>query len=262
MIAAQAVLAADGIPLHYGDERREYHAALEAAVLMDRSHEGRFEIEGRDRLEVMHRISTNDLTSLQPGGGRPTIFTNANARILDRATIYNRGERALVLTEPGRGEALRHYLQRNIFFNDEARLIDLSESTRQFVLHGSNADAIGLRLAPDLAPMHVTDRQIAGAKVVIMRDKPISGSHWRMVVPKEQADLVWDAILSLGAADGLIPAGSLTYGVLRIRAGRPGAGRELTTDYIPLELGLWDEVSFTKGCYTGQEIIARMESRG
>ena len=64
-------------------------------------------------------------------------------------------------------------------------------------------------------------------------------------------------------AHGLtIPAGSLTYNVLRIRAGRPGVGHELSTDYIPLELGLWDEVSFTKGCYTGQEIIARMESRG
>ncbi|HVU14814.1 MAG TPA: hypothetical protein VHD90_26245 [Phototrophicaceae bacterium] len=262
MIASQAVLAADGIPLHYGDERREYHAALEAAVLMDRSHEGRFEIEGRDRLNVMHRISTNDLTSLQPGEGRPTIFTNANARILDRAMVYQHGERALVLTEPGRGEPLRHYLQRNIFFNDEARLIDLNGSTRQFVLHGPHADAIGLRLAPDLAPLHMTEAQIAGANVVIARDKPINGGHWRVMVVSEQSASVWDALLALGAADGLIPAGSLTYGLLRIRAGRPGAGRELTTDTIPLELGLWDEVSFTKGCYTGQEIIARMESRG
>src|SRR6185295_4976010 len=69
---------------------------------------------------------------------------------------------------------------------------------------------------------------------------------------------VWAELLTLG----LIPAGSLTYNRLRIRAGRPGVGHELTQDYIPLELGLWDEVSFTKGCYTGQEIIARMESRG
>jgi aminomethyltransferase len=52
------------------------------------------------------------------------------------------------------------------------------------------------------------------------------------------------------------------YNILRIRAGSPGAGRELSEEYIPLELGLWDEVSFAKGCYTGQEIIARMESRG
>ena len=104
---------------------------------MDRSHEGRFEIAGSDRLDLLHRISTNDLLTLDAGEGRPTLFTNAIARILDRATIYHRGERALVIAEPGRGEALRRYLQRNIFFNDDARLIDLASTTRQFVLHGA-----------------------------------------------------------------------------------------------------------------------------
>ena len=68
-------------------------------------------------------------------------------------------------------------------------------------------------------------------------------------------------LLQSGASAGLIPAGSLTYNSLRIRSGRP-AGLELSADYLPLEVGLWDEISFSKGCYTGQEIIARMESRG
>ena len=257
-----ATLAADGIPLHFGDLSGEYHAALENAVLMDRSHEGRFEITGRDRFEIPHRISTNDLLTLENGEGRPTIFTNAIARILDRATIYNRGESALVITEPGRGEGLRRYLQRNIFFNDEARLNDLAGTTRQFVLHGAHADAVGAHFAPALAPLHIIDAHIAGASVVILRDKPLIGGHWRLIVPNEAAEQVWNTLLAAGAERGLIPAGSLTYNVLRIRAGRPGVGRELTTDFLPLELGLWDEVSFTKGCYTGQEIIARMESRG
>ncbi len=99
--AQGATLANDGIPLHFGDQRREYRAALDAAVLMDRSHEGRFEISGRDRLDLMHRISTNDLLSLSDGAGRPTIFTNPNARILDRALVFNRGDRALVHRRAG-----------------------------------------------------------------------------------------------------------------------------------------------------------------
>ncbi len=253
----EAVLAADGIPLHYGDQQREYQAALRDAVVMDRSHEGRFEVAGRDRLDLMHRISTNDLLSLAEGEGRPTLFTNANGRILDRAVVYRRGERALVIAEPGRGDALRRYLQRNIFFNDDAQLSDLAPSTRQFVLHGATADAVGECFAPGLAAMHSADAVIAGVPVVIARDQPISGGHWRLIVPNEGADAVWAAL----EADA-VPAGSLTYTLLRVRAGRPGVGHELTPDYIPLELGLWDEVSFTKGCYTGQEIIARMESRG
>jgi folate-binding Fe-S cluster repair protein YgfZ len=172
-----AVLADDGIPLHFGDQRREYHVALTAAVVMDRSHEGRLEIAGRDRLELPHRISTNDLLTLQPGEGRPTIFTNANARILDRATLFHRGETTLVLTEPGRGEALRRYLQRNIFFNDEVRLSDLAGSTRQFVLHGANADVVGRLFAPELAPLHSAEVEIAGVPIVIMRDKPLCDGH-------------------------------------------------------------------------------------
>lgn len=258
--ARGAVVAADGIPLHYGDARNEYHAALTSAVLMDRSHEGRFEITGSSRLDLLHRISTNDLLSLEPGEGRPTIFTNAVARILDRATIYHRGETALALTEPGRGVPLRGYLQRNIFFNDDARLRDIADSTRQFVIHGVNAGAVGETLAPELAVMHSADVEIAGVPVVITRDKPLIGGHWRLIVPNEGAATIWDALLE--SNENLTAAGSLTYNVLRIRAGRPGVGHELSTEYLPLEVGLWDEVSFTKGCYTGQEIIARMESRG
>mgnify|MGYP002682561838 CR=1 FL=1 len=66
-------------------------------------------------------------------------------------------------------------------------------------------------------------------------------------------------LLSLG---GFTAIDEDAYDYLRIEAGRPRFGRELTLDYIPLETGLWDDVSFSKGCYTGQEIIARMESRG
>jgi len=259
-VARGAVLAADGIPLHFGDEHREYHAALTNAVLMDRSHEGRFEIAGSSRLDLLHRISTNDLLTLAPGEGRPTIFTSAIARILDRATIYHRGETALVIAEPGRGTPLRAYLQRNIFFNDDARLQDRADATRQFVIHGAKADDVGSRLAPELAPLHCSEISIAGVPVVIARDKPLVGGHWRLIVPNDGAAEVWDALLDANA--NLVPAGSLTYNVLRIKAGRPGVGHELSTEFLPLEVGLWDEVSFTKGCYTGQEIIARMESRG
>lgn len=259
-----AEIAPDGIPLHFGDLRAEYHAALESAVLMDRSHEGRFEARGRDRFNVVHRISTNDVLNMAQGEGRPTIFTNPTGRIIDRIMMVNRGETALIMTEAGRGNAVLNYLQRQVFFNDEAIFADLAPSTRQFVLHGPKADAIvealvgGTSQLPDL---HSIETSIAEVPVFVGRRKPVSGTHWALIVPAEQAEQVWLKILEQGAAIGLIPAGSLAYNALRIRAGRPAAGRELTQDFIPLEAGLWDEVSFTKGCYTGQEIIARMESR-
>ena len=98
LIEQDAHLAVDGIPLDFGDLAAEYDAALSRAVVMLRSHEGRLELTGRDRLEVMHRMSTNDLNGLAPGQGAPTIFTSPTARILDRATVYHRGERVLVIS--------------------------------------------------------------------------------------------------------------------------------------------------------------------
>lgn len=260
-----AALAGDGIPLHYGDRRGEYEAALNAAVLMDRSHEGRLRLEGRDRLAIPHRLSTNALETLPEGGCAPTLFTNPNARILDRVTVCVRGEAALMLTEPGRGEAVIAHLRRSIFFNDDLRLSDLRPAARQFVLIGPRAAAVMARLGAAAEPLSACDVTPAGAAVTVLRDKALGGDPagdlWRLIVPEAAAAQVWTDVCAAGGDDGLRPAGSLTYHALRVRAGRPGVGAELSAEYLPLEVGLWDEISFAKGCYVGQEIIARMESR-
>ncbi|MBL8133823.1 MAG: folate-binding protein YgfZ [Anaerolineae bacterium] len=260
-----AALAGDGIPLHYGDRRGEYETALSAAVLMDRSHEGRLRLDGRDRLAIPHRLSTNALEALPDGGCAPTIFTNPNARILDRVTVCRRGEAALMLTEPGRGEAVTAHLRRSIFFNDDLRLSDLRPAARQFVLIGPRAAAVMAQLGAAVDPLTACDLTLAGTVVTVLRDKSLGGDPagdlWRLIVPEAAAAQVWTAVRAVGAHEGLRPAGSLTYHALRVRAGRPGVGAELSVEYLPLEVGLWDEISFTKGCYVGQEIIARMESR-
>lgn len=261
-LALGASLAPDDIPLHYGDLAGEYRAALEHAVVMDRSHEARLRLNGQQRLDLLHRISTNDINSLSPGAGTPTVFTDAAARILDRVTVYHLGEHALMLGEPGRGAPLMAFLGRSIFYGDDVRPLDLSQSHCLLDIHGPQASALLPGLWPDTAPtpdqVRAASTTVAGVRVTVASRKPASGSRWSLLVPQDSAPTVWDALL----AAGLTPAGSLTYNTLRIRAGLPGTGRELSASYLPLEVGLWDEVSFAKGCYTGQEVIARMESRG
>ncbi len=258
------IIASDGIPLHFGDQKAEYEAAQNAVILTDRSHEGRLETTGRDRLEIIQRISTNDVGHMAGDEGRPTILTTPTGRIIDRLVAYNHGEKALITTEPGRGSVVRDFLQRQIFYNDEMRIQDLSTSTKQFALHGPQAEAIVQLFASQAGKksyLECVDAIIDGTAVSFLKRKPLVGTQWVVIVPNDKAINVWQAILAVGQQFGLQPAGSLTLNVLRIEAGRPGVGRELSTDFIPLEAGLWDEVSFKKGCYTGQEIIARMESR-
>ena len=141
-----ARLAPDGIPLDYGDPSAEYAAADGAAILLDRSHEGRILVSGADRLNLVNRMSTNDLAALAVDEGRSTVFTDANARILFRAECLQRPEGLLLISEPGQGQALANFLRRNIFFGDKAGVEDRTAASAQFAIHGRRADEIAAAL--------------------------------------------------------------------------------------------------------------------
>lgn len=256
-----ATLAPDNIPLHFGDLNAEYHAALNSAILLDRSHEGRLELSGKDRFELLNRISTNDLMNMKLGESRPTIFTNSNGRIIERAVVFNWTEDSLLLINgPGRGQFLEKYLQSQIFFNDDVQMRNLSTSHYVFTLHGTKVDEIIAHIA-DKEVADGFQTTIAETKIFFGQAKPYQGSHWIVITPTESAPTIWQELMNIGQQFDLRPAGGLTYNTLRIRSGIAGYGREITDEFIPLEVGLWDEVSFNKGCYKGQEIIARMDSR-
>lgn len=259
-----ARLAPDRIPLDYGDLAAEYAAAEAGAILLDRSHEGRILLRGRDRFELVNRMSTNDVSALPPNEGAPTVFINANARILFRASCFNLERGLLLISEAGQGEALANYLRRNVFFGDQVSVEDISADTAHFALHGKNADEVVLAFAPEarqIPPLGGAEVESETGEFILARRKSICGGHWIVIASDDEALPLHRRLRQSGAEAGLIPAGSLIYNSLRIRSGRP-ASPELSLDYIPLEVGLWDEISFSKGCYTGQEIIARMESRG
>jgi folate-binding protein YgfZ len=98
---------------------------------------------------------------------------------------------------------------------------------------------------------------VAGSSVLVARKKPLGGNGFMLLIEAAALDAVRDALLSAGA----VVLDSATYDVLRVEHGYGEYGRELSLEYIPLETGLHDAISFNKGCYVGQEIIARMESR-
>ncbi len=261
--AKGAILAPDGIPLQYGDLAAEYDAALNKVIILDRSHEGRVQLFGDTRFELLNRMSTNKMIDMRADEGRATIFTTPTARVIDRIVAYNRDDHLLLLTEPGQNIWLRDFLQKNIFFGDDARVVDITLATKMFGIHSKQADAVLAALGINvdaIAPLSGVSVTINDATVYAVRRKDVSGQHWQVIVPENKATDSYNAILAAGAPNGIMPAGSLTYNTLRIRAARP-ARPELNSDYIPLEIGLWDEIHFAKGCYTGQEIIARMDSR-
>ena len=258
-----------------------YRAAHEAAVLVDHGARGLLRLTGKTRLDLLHRMSTQAVKDLKPGEGAATVLTTDIGRIIDRVILYADADHTWLLAGDGHAEALTRYLRRNIFFNDDVQVQDLSTAMAILGIYGPQARkyivALGLDEGKEL-PLHhwaspgprapniisfqtpiTAETAFTPALYSLHRADPLGGDGYIILTP---ADTVASLHHILALMDGLSAIDEATYDYLRIEAGQPRFGRELTLDYIPLEAGLWDDVSFHKGCYTGQEIIARMESRG
>lgn len=238
-----------------------YRAAQETAVIVDRSALAVFTITGATRLEILDRISTNSVKKLQDGQGAATILTTSIGRIIDRLLLYAGQEAVTMLAGEGHREPLARYLLRNVFFQDDFQLRDVTEETAVFAVYGPQSQSLLQRAGfsdTDLPLHHWRQAEVGGMAVSLHKADPINGEGYYLILPAAVREAFWQHMLD----NGLTPAAEAAFDFLRIAAGLPRFGRELTLDYIPLEADLWADVSFSKGCYTGQEIIARMESRG
>ncbi len=228
-----------------------YHAAHNGAVLADLNSCGRLELSDRDRLSLIHRMSTNDLLSLTEGQGAATVLTTPIGRIIDLITVFHAGEKTYAITSAGRGNMILNYFRRNIFFNDRVK-VNLYESSL-YGLYGSRAAKLLENVGVGKLGLY---EFVTYEETLIARVKPLAGCGFWLMGPPAALENLTQRLLNWGAE----MADAETMELLRIEAGYPAG--ELSEEYIPLEVGLWDSVSFNKGCYTGQEIIARMESRG
>jgi folate-binding protein YgfZ len=235
----------------------EYEAARQGAIWVAQNAEGRIRAEGTSTLDLLHRMSTNDLTGMAVGEARPTVLTTAIARTVDLIWVLSYADHALLLTGPGQGETVRRWLSRYIFFQDDVRLTDAGQEFGQFGVFGPKAAEAAEAVLPSAGSLE-KGRFIEAEGVTVLRARPLAGDGFMVVGPADQME----ALHARAEAGGALAASEATYQVLRIEEGQPQAGAELTEGYVPLEANLWSAVSFTKGCYIGQEIIARMESRG
>ncbi len=239
------------------DEQRlaAYHAAHERAAFAEPAELGVVRLTGRDRLDLLHRISTNDVKKLQPGEGAPTVLANAMGRVMAFLIVCAGQDEVFVRTMRRQGPGVARYLQSMIFWQDQAEVADLSASFVQFALYGPEAPAVLTSLAGDVSELPAYGWRTAtveGAPVSVQRGGPLQPFGWLLEARAEDYQLVHDALAAtMPQLDGE------TADVLRIEAGLPLWERELSDQVTPLETGLLPAISFTKGCYTGQEVIAR-----
>ena len=232
-----------------------YQDALEGAAFLRIENPGYLRISGGDRVDFLQRQTTNDVRLLDSTRTLTTVLTSSTARILDVLKLLGEGDHIDILTLSGRAESTASFLRSRIFFNDDVTLDDLSQDYVQIALEGPLAADI-LQSFDVNAPVfgEVSLGDLKGSSVTVIGQSSINRIGFSLLVTGIDSDSVVSALKNAGA----IHVSEEIYDVLRIEAGIPGPNGELTDDFTPLEIGLQDlAISLTKGCYTGQEIIAR-----
>jgi len=202
-----------------------------------------FRIGGSTRLDLLQRMSTGDLRGIAPGEGRMTVLTTPLGRIVDWLLLLAETDCLWAVCSAGARDKVTRWLRKHIFFNDDAQVAYPESPTPIYAAFGA-PPVDGLADLPPLGHRLVASQ---AALRVVRAPAAFGESGW----------LVFGAWQCPTA-----PLPSPEWEIWRIRHGLPAYPHELSEDYIPLETGLWGAVSFDKGCYVGQEIIARMESRG
>ncbi len=256
------------VPADFGDRAAEYEHARTDAVVFDTSHRGKLTITGRDAFRFLHNLCTNDIVGLPAGGGCEAFLTNTHAKTIARALVYHAidpdGAAALWLDlDPGHAERVYAHLDRYVI----SEQLELTDRTREFAqvhLAGPRAAevlaTIGATAAGSLSELHHLRFTMADGLVsMLRRHDPLGLPGWDILCRADAARDLWTAVSEAGAA----VAGRHTYEILRVEAGTPVYGVDIDDTNLPQETGRTERaISYTKGCYIGQETIARLRTYG
>jgi folate-binding protein YgfZ len=243
------------------DAARQLDATVRACARAELTGWGRLIGTGPDLLDLLQRLGTGDVKGLSAWEGRPTVLTTAKGRIVERLTVHHLGgDGVLLLCGPGGASKVAAHLAK-FTFAEVTGLADVTGTTFAHALLGPLwAEAGRAAGLPELPPYGAGLAEVAGARVHVVRTNGFDPEGLVVVGRRSLADAVGAALDAAVAAQGGVQAGAEAFEAWRILRGAPLAGHELTEDHNPLEAGLLDAVSFTKGCYVGQEVVARLRT--
>jgi folate-binding protein YgfZ len=245
----------------------DYERARTDAALFDVSDRGKLEVRGPDAPSFLHNLSTNDILNLPLGAGCEAFFTTAKAKVVAHALVYHvriaGGRDALWLDlAPGQAKRLLQHLD-HFLIAEQVELADHTADFSQFHVVGPRARAV-LDAAlgepiPDLGPLEHMERTFgASATCHVRRHEPLNLPGYDILCLSSRSEEVKQRLLAAGAA----AAGPEAYEILRVEAGTPIYGKDIDEDRFVVEVGRPAAISYTKGCYLGQEPIVRVRDRG
>ena len=253
------------LPSDYGDMRNEYDAVRSAVGIADLSHRGKLKLSGKHHLKFLQGMLTNNVENLEPGTGMHAALLTVKGRMVSDMKVYKFEDSILFDLEPGVnikvGELLTKYR-----LSYKADIEDLSDTQSLFSLNGPNAMSLVFKVL-DLPPREMNEydhfnAELGGHEVTVAKVSRTKFDGYDIYAPSGASESIWDLFLSEGQELGILPVGQNAMNVLRIEAGIPEYGTDMDESNIPIEAGIWDALDFEKGCYVGQEVVARIKWRG
>jgi tRNA-modifying protein YgfZ len=243
----------------FGDPEGEFQAALNGTAVADNSLFGRIEVTGIDRLDLLHRLSTNSLALLPAGGAASTIFVTDKGRVIDRVIVSALSDSLLLITSPGAEEILTRWIEKYTITED-IRFRTVTGETIMISLIGPRIISMFSDLTGSSVPANTSvSLEQGGAHMSVVRVQDARSDIAHIIAGRAAADLI---VESLGSIPGARWIGRSAYEGFRITRGIASFPGEINDAYNPFECGLRDSISFTKGCYIGQEVIARLDTYG
>ena len=218
-----------------------YHALRHASALVRRGDRGVLAVSGPDRLIWLQGLLTNDVAALRPGESRYSAYLTPQGRMISDMRVANERDQTFLEVPASLAESLRARLD-SLLFSEDARIEDISSAIAVLDVHGPEANVP--------AALNV---------LATIRDAAYGVPGITVLVPRADEPAAVDAILATGAIETTLE----TLDVLRIESGTPLFLVDMDEHTIPLEAGIEGRaISFTKGCYVGQEVIVRVMQRG
>ncbi len=260
-LAATAAVVADdrgvAVVRRFGDPAPEYAALTAGAAVLDLSHRTLVRATGPDRATFLQGMLTNDVARLAAGSGCPALLLTIQGRVTADLRVAALPDALLLDVDRRVRDELVQALEA-LIIADDVELHAPDEPVAMMGLDGPEAAALlGVRSAA-LAPFAHDVVEVAGVALRAMRASEVGGAGFVLHVPAAAAASVWDALVARGAR----PCGMDALEGRRVEVGVPRIGVDMGAGTLALEVPVDEAISFTKGCYLGQEVIARGTARG
>lgn len=255
------------MPAHYGDAAAEHRAVRTGVGLADLSHRGKLRVTGDDRVKWLQSVVSNDILPLQPGQGRYSSFLSHKGKMLTYFRVYMQTD-AIMLEDVGEiGDATYAALRKFLLYGTKAKMENCAESWGLLLVSGPKAGrvvkaAFGTDV-DDLKPINFIQAAIGGQTALVIRTEETGEQDIEVLIPADGLVPAWEKLMEAGKTHGIKPVGGQAREALRMEAGIPKAGPDLNEEIVPPEANLEEKAfSLTKGCYPGQEVVARMDTYG